>query len=253
MAAVSIYHLYPEHLNLYGDRGNLIALCRRAQWHGIETAVIPVGPGENINFAGCDLLFMGGGQDSDQKRVAADLKLRRGEMCRAIEEGMVIFAVCGSYQLMGSYYTTASGERLGGLEILDLYSEAGKKRLIGNAVIESDLWEPPRTLVGFENHGGRTFLGPDLKPLGRVLQGYGNNGRDRTEGAVYKNVIGTYLHGSLLPKNPWLTDYLLKKTLAYRGLACKLQDLDDSLEKQAHRAAIKLARSRRYKLRSPGF
>ncbi len=247
MAEIIIYHLYPAHLNLYGDRGNMLALCRRAEWHGIGIKVVPVQPGGSIDFANCDLLFMGGGQDSDQKLVAGDLKGRSSDLRRAVEEGMAVFAVCGSYQLLGRYYKTSRGEKIGGLEIVDLYTEAGQKRLTGNAVINCSLWEPPATLVGFENHAGRTYLGPNLQPLGEVLIGYGNNGADKTEGAVYKNVIGTYLHGSLLPKNPRLTDFLLEKALSYRNQGFKPAKLDDSLENRAHEAAIRLAGSRRHR------
>ncbi len=241
MSRINIYHLYPTHLNLYGDRGNMLALCRRAEWRSIDVNIIPVNPGDDIAFSRCDLLFMGGGQDSDQKMVAEDLKGRSRDMLKAVEENMVIFAVCGSYQLLGRYYITAQGEKIEGLDIMDLYTEKGKGRLIGNAAINCSLWEPPRTLVGFENHGGRTYLGPNLQALGTVLHGHGNNGTDKTEGAVYKNVIGTYLHGSLLPKNPLLTDYLLQKALAYRNQDSSFQELDDSLEEKAHQAALKLA------------
>lgn len=247
MTSIRIYHLYPDHLNLYGDRGNMIALCRRAEWHNINIEVIPVKPGDKINFSHCDLLFMGGGQDSDQQMVAEDLKYRSDELSSAVEDGMVIFAVCGSYQLLGSHYTTGSGEKIKGLELINLYTEAGTGRLIGNAVITCSLWSPARTLAGFENHAGKTYLGPELQPLGHVMIGYGNNGSDKTEGAVYKNVIGTYLHGSLLPKNPWLTDHLLEKALAYREQDFHPAELDDSLEQQAHDAFIKLAGSKKHK------
>ncbi len=240
---INIYHLYPAHLNLYGDRGNMLALKRRAEWRGIEINTIPVEPGGSIDFARCDLLFMGGGQDSDQKLVAADLIKRKAELRSAVEENMVLFAVCGSYQLLGEYYTTASGERIGGLGMIDLYTEAGSRRLIGNVVISCSLWDPPLTLVGFENHAGRTYLGPKVKPLGTVISGWGNNGEDKKEGAVYKNVVGTYLHGSLLPKNPWLTDYLLQKALAYRNQDSELTKLDDSLELKAHQVALKRAKA----------
>jgi lipid II isoglutaminyl synthase (glutamine-hydrolysing) len=250
VALINIFHLYPGHLNLYGDRGNMLSLCRRAKWHGIDVKVVAVEPGDRIDFSRCDLLFMGGGQDSDQKLVANDLKNRSNEMQQAIESGMTIFAVCGSYQLLGHYYTTALGEKICGLEIVDLYTEAGRKRLIGNAVISCPLWNPIKTLVGFENHAGRTFLGSSVNPLGTVLVGHGNNGLDKKEGAIYKNVIGTYLHGSLLPKNPWLTDYLLQKALSFRGQSHQFRDLDDSLEHQAHRSAVKLASSRRHRIRS---
>ncbi len=247
---INICHLYPDQLNLYGDRGNMLALSCRARWRGIGLRIIPVEPGDQINFEQCDLLFMGGGQDSDQLLVAADLKKRQADLRRTIEAGMPVFAVCGSYQLLGNYYTAVSGEKIGGLGILDLYTEAGDKRLIGNAVISCGLWQPARTLVGFENHAGKTYCGPGLQPLGTVLKGFGNNGSDQKEGAVYKNVIGTYLHGSLLPKNPWLADHLLVKALEYRGQDSFLSELDDTTEIKAHHAAVYLARSWRHRMGS---
>lgn len=250
MAQLTIYHLYPEHLNLYGDRGNILALSQRARWYDLPVNLIAVQPGEKIDFSACDLLFMGGGQDYEQKLVAGDLQGRRAELLFAIEEGMVILAICGSYQLLGRYYTTPKGERIPGLDILDLHTKAGRKRMIGNIITRSNLWDPPRTLVGFENHAGRTYLGSSVKPLGEVVNGFGNNGEDKTEGVLYKNTIGTYLHGSLLPKNPWLTDYLLEKAVSYRNQQFKFEPLDESIELQAHQAAIQLTQSRRHKLRS---
>jgi len=247
MARIRLFHLYPDHLNLYGDRGNMLALCRRAEWRDIGIEIVSIKPGDSMDFAGCDLLFMGGGQDSDQKLIVGDLKKRSTELKRAADNGMTIFAVCGSYQLLGDHYTAAGGDKLEGLGIIDLWTESGSRRLIGNAVVSCNLWQPPKKLVGFENHAGRTYLGPSVQPLGTVLTGFGNNGTDKTEGAVYKNVIGTYLHGSLLPKNPWLTDYLLEKALAYRGSSAKLESLDDSIEQRAHDEAVKLAGSRRHK------
>lgn len=253
MVKINIYHLYPDHLNLYGDRGNIIALCRRAGWHGLPFNLVSVHPGDRINFAKCDLLFMGSGQEYEQKMAVNALKERRDALLEAVERGMVILAIGGSYQLLGRYYTTVRGVRLPGLDILDLHTEAGRKRMIGNIVIRSALWDPPRTLVGFENHAGRTHLGPSVKPLGEVIHGHGNNGADKTEGAVYNNVIGTYLHGALLPKNPWLTDYLLQKAIAYRSQQFAFKSLDESMELQAHRAAIQLTRSPWHKLRSSRF
>ncbi len=253
MTAINIYHLYPEHLNLYGDRGNVLALSRRAGWHGLNANIIPVQPGGQIDFTDCDILFMGGGQDYEQELIAGDLKGRRDDLLKAVDDGMVILAICGSYQLLGQSYTTARGERIPGLEILDLYSEAGHKRMIGNVVINCSLWDPPRTLVGFENHGGRTFLGPEVQPLGTVVKGHGNNGIDKTEGVIYKNIIGTYLHGSLLPKNPWLTDYLIQKALDYRNQPAQLKTLDETIEERAHQAAIRLAKSRLHKIHSSRF
>ena len=253
MAEVNVYHLYPEHLNLYGDRGNILALCRRAGWYGLALNLVAIRPGDKIDFSRCDLLFMGGGQDYEQKLVAEDLQGRRSELLTAIEGGMVILAVCGSYQLLGRYYTTYRGEQIPGLDLLDLYTESGRRRITGNIVTESSLWDPPRTMAGFENHAGRTYLGPSVKPLGRVLSGFGNNGEDKTEGAVYKNMIGTYLHGALLPKNPWLTDYLLEKALQYRNQHFDFKPLDESIELKAHRAAVELTGSRRHKRRSTRF
>ncbi len=250
MTQINIYHLYPDHLNLYGDRGNVLALVQRASWRSLKVNLIAVQPGEKIDFKACDLLFMGGGQDYEQRLVAEDLKKRRGEMIQAIESGMALLAVCGSYQLLGQYYTTIKEERIPGLEILELYTEAGRKRMIGNIVTRCTLWEPPRTLVGFENHAGRTFLGASVQPLGEVVNGFGNNGEDKTEGVVYKNVIGTYLHGALLPKNPWLTDHLLQKALIYRNQNFDFQPLDETIEVQAHQAAVQLSGSRLHKLRA---
>ena len=250
MTNLKIYHLYPANLNLYGDRGNIIALRKRAAWRSIKVEIIPIQPGDEIDFSRCDLLFMGGGQDSDQALVAEDLKKRRRELLQAVEEGMTILAVCGSYQLLGSYYVTGSGEKIGGLELIDLYTEAGQKRLIGNAVIHSTLWNPPRTLAGFENHAGKTYLGPSVNALGKVVHGFGNNGEDKLEGVRYKNIIGTYLHGALLPKNPWLTDLLLEKALAYRGFEHPLEPLDDTFELNAHNKAVYIAGSKKHKKRA---
>jgi len=245
MRTINIFHLYPGYLNLYGDRGNILALYQRAYRRGINVNIIGVDPGGKIDLDHCDLLFMGGGQDSDQKLVAEDLKKRDRDLKHAVENGMPILAVCGSYQLLGHYYTTVQGENIAGLEIIDLYTEPGRGRLIGNALVKCSLWEPPQTLAGFENHAGRTYLGPETKPLGKVIKGYGNNGSDKTEGAVYKNVIGTYLHGALLPKNPWMTDYLLQKALTYRHQDNHLEILDDFVEIQAHNTASRLAGLRR--------
>lgn len=250
MAKINLYHLYPHHLNLYGDRGNMLALIQRAKWRSLGVNLVEVQPGEKINFTSCDLLFMGGGQDYEQKLVAEDLKQRRGEMIKALEEGMVILAICGSYQLLGQHYYSARSEKIPGLEILELYTRAGGKRLISNIVTRCSLWDPPRNLAGFENHAGRTYLAPGLQPLGEVITGFGNNGKDKTEGVIYKNVIGTYMHGALLPKNPWLTDYLLQKALIYRNQEFEFEPLDDTLEKEAHAAAAQLSSSRLHKFRS---
>lgn len=238
---VNICHLYPDLMNLYGDRGNVIALYRRCLWHGLEARVHPVTTGEVVDFTGYDLIFIGGGQDREQRLICRDLqKVKGSSLAEAVEAGVTLLSICGGYQLLGEYYRTASGEVLPGLSILDARTEAGRRRMIGNVVVESDLLPGrKRTIVGFENHSGRTYLGPRVRPLGRVLSGFGNNGQDGLEGAVYRNVIGTYLHGSLLPKNPWLTDYLLERALERRYGPVTLAPLDDSIEERAHRAALK--------------
>ena len=253
MGRITIYHLYPEHLNLYGDRGNLLALLRRARWHGLTARLVPVRPGRRAGFEQCDLLFMGGGQDAEQKMICRDFRERRLELIDHIQQGLVILAVCGSYQLLGRYYAAADGERIPGLDLFDFHTESGGKRLTGDIVVRCTFVSPPRTLVGFENHGGRTFLGPGLQPLGTVIKGCGNNGRDRTEGMLYKNVVGTYLHGALLPKNPWLADWLLQKALEYRGSHYRLSALDDTLEEQVHRYILKRCRSVFFHRRNPAI
>lgn len=239
MSRITIYHLYPDHLNLYGDRGNILALQRRARWHGIEPVVAPMEPGKEINLERCHILFMGGAQEAGQKLVYRHFAERNLELFEMIEKGLVILAICGSFQLLGRYYTDSAGEKIPGLGLFNFYTTASRKRAIGDIITRSDISPPARTLVGFENHAGLTFLGSALKPLGTVLKGHGNNGRDRTEGLVYRNVIGTYLHGAILPKNPWLTDYLLQKALQYSGSEHKLSGLDDTLEEQAHHLLFK--------------
>jgi CobQ-like glutamine amidotransferase family enzyme len=227
-------HLYPDQMNLYGDRGNVLALIRRAEWRGIAVTVEGIQPGEQWEPWAYDLLFMGGGEDSHQVRVAPDF-LRMGEaLARALAQGVPMLAICGAYQLLGRYYETADHRRLSGIGWLDAWTEAGGQRAIGDAVVESLLDIEPKTLVGFENHGGRTFLGGGLKPLGRVRLGKGNNGRDGFEGAVREHTIGTYLHGSLLPKNPHLTDLLLRWALASHGQDERLEPVPSEVEFAAH-------------------
>ncbi len=240
MSAINIYNLYPNHLNLYGDRGNVIAAAQRARWHGIEVKITNIDPGDRWTLDSCDLLFMGGGEDSSQFFLADDINKLKEELRKAIEKGMPVLAICGSYQLLGKYYTAANGNQIVGLGLIDFYSHATHGRLIGNITVSCSLWKPPLTLVGFENHAGRTYLGPTLKPLGRVIKGHGNNGSDLTEGVIYNNVIGSYMHGPLLPKNPWLTDYLLFKALEYRNQEFNPAELDDSLEIKAHKKVLRL-------------
>jgi lipid II isoglutaminyl synthase (glutamine-hydrolysing) len=225
--------LYPDLMNIYADRGNLLLLQRRCEWRGIAFRVLPIGLGERLDPEAADLFYIGGGQDRDQKRCALDLaEVKREGMHAAAQRGAVILAVCGGYQLLGHSYQLGE-ETLPGVGLVDLHTVRGEgRRLIGNVAIEVEL-EPgrPRVLAGFENHGGRTHLDPRTQPLGRVLKGYGNNGSDRFEGVRAGNVIGTYLHGPLLPKNAWFADWLISNAL---GLGAPLQPLDDRLEAAAH-------------------
>jgi len=231
--------LYPEQMNIYADRGNILFLQRRCEWRGIDFSLEAAGPGDRLDADAHDLLYLGGGQDRDQRAVAVDLvETKRESLTDAVADGAVMLAVCGGYQLLGHSYQLES-ERLQGLGLADLETvrEPGP-RLIGNVAIEVDLGEGPRTIAGFENHGGRTYLGPDATPLGRVIEGFGNNGNDGLEGVRRDNLIGTYLHGPLLPKNAWLADRLIALALGRRhGESPELEPLDDRLEQAAERSA----------------
>ncbi len=235
--------LYPEQMNIYADRGNITLLRRRCEWRGISFAYTAAGPGESFDPAQHDFLYMGGGQDRDQKIVASDLlRTKRTAIAEAVDDAAVLLAVCGGYQLLGHSYQLAD-ERIEGLGLADLETvrEPGP-RLIGNVEIEVDLGGGPRRLAGFENHGGRTRLAPDASPLGRVIRGFGNNGRDGYEGVRRDNMVGTYLHGPLLPKNAWLADRLIQLALARReGAERELEPLDDTLEAAAHESAHRAA------------
>lgn len=235
---LTIGHLYPVEMNLYGDRGNILCLTQRCRWHGIEARVVPIGLGEPWP-SGLDLLFFGGGPDAQQKGVAHDLLEVKGTALRRdLEGGLVALAICGGFQLLCRYYRPAEGPDLPGLELFDAWTvHPGPRapRCIGNVVVE---WEGT-TLVGFENHGGRTYLGPGCRSLGKVRRGHGNNSQDRTEGAVYRNVHASYLHGPLLPKNPRLADHLLRLALERRYGPVVMPPLDDALESLAHQAALR--------------
>jgi lipid II isoglutaminyl synthase (glutamine-hydrolysing) len=236
---LTIHHLYADMMNLYGDRGNVISIKKRCEWRGIPVEVVDVGLGESIRPTGCDLFLFGGGQDREQALLAADLAGPKGADLRAIvEDGGVVLGVCGGYQLMGHFYETPEGEKLPGVGIFDLHTEprkAAQERLIGNVLvrIRAPETDEVRQTVGFENHGGRTYLGDDVEPLGEVVVGYGNNGKDGTEGARRLNAYGTYLHGSLLPKNPWLTDRLILDALRRVDDTFELELLDDTVERSA--------------------
>jgi lipid II isoglutaminyl synthase (glutamine-hydrolysing) len=227
--------LYPDLMNIYGDRGNILTLLKRAEWRGLESKLVELGRGGSDAMADVDVFFFGGGQDREQALIYEDLiQYKRAALESAVLNGAQVLAVCGGYQLLGHYYQTAEGERFDGIGMIDVRTEAGKKRFIGDVVVKTNVEGlTPDTLVGFENHSGRTFLGQKAKPLGKTLLGKGNNGSDGTEGCIQGGVIGTYLHGSLLPKNPQLSDYLIRAALRRRG-AGVLSTLDDSAELAAH-------------------
>jgi CobQ-like glutamine amidotransferase family enzyme len=235
--------LYPEQMNIYADRGNILFLRRRCEWRGIEFEHATAGPGESFDPGAHDLIYMGGGQDRDQRLVAADLVASKGEaMAKAVDAGAVVLAVCGGYQLLGHSYQLG-GERIGGLGLVDLETvRSDGPRLIGNIAIEVELGNGREIIAGFENHGGRTRLGPGAQPLGRVLAGHGNNGEDRFEGVRRANLFGTYIHGPLLPKNAKLADHLIALALEHgQGSAPELAPLDEAFETAAHRSAMRAA------------
>lgn len=238
MPPIHIWHLYPEDMNIYGDRGNVIALMQRARWRGLEIELHELDVGGTLDPEHCDLVFGGGGQDDQQVGVARDLAGPNGAALRDLAEADVpMLLVCGTYQLFGHRFLTG-GDILPGIGLLDMETRAGSRRMIGDQVATCSFeGEPPRTLVGFENHSGQTFLGSGCRPLGRVREG-GNNGADGGEGALYREVHGTYLHGPLLPKNPWLADRLLAAALRYAGVEAPLAPLDDAAEEAAHQRIV---------------
>jgi CobQ-like glutamine amidotransferase family enzyme len=243
---IVLAHLYPDYLNIYADRGNMAVLERRSAWRGIELAYKALGIGEEIEPDAYDLIYIGGGQDREQALVANDLAGKAAPLREAIESGAALLAVCGGYQLLGRFYRDRSGAELPGVGLLPLHTVAGERRMIGDVLLECAL-EPgrPRTLAGFENHAGRTYLDEGTEPLGRVVYGFGNNGKDGYEGCRVGRAVGTYLHGPLLPRNPWLADWLLAQALARRGGAVpELPPLADDLEGDAHAVAAERARAR---------
>jgi CobQ-like glutamine amidotransferase family enzyme len=235
--------LYPEQMNIYADRGNIIFLQRRCEWRGIGFSYAAAGPGETFDPAEHDLIYIGGGQDRDQVLVAEDmLRSKREAIAAAVEDGAALLAVCGGYQLLGHSYQLGE-QRIPGLGIADLETVRSEgPRLIGNVSIETAIGDDVSVLAGFENHGGRTHLGPDAEPLGRVLHGHGNNGEDGLEGVRRLNMIGTYLHGPLLPKNAPLADHLIAQALERgAGRAIELEPLPDELELASHEGARRAA------------
>lgn len=244
-----VAHLYPRLMNIYGDRGNIMCLRHRCEARGISFELTELSLGDRLEPLAHDLIFAGGAQDREQRGVAGDLlATKAGALREAVESDVALLAVCGAYQLFGRFYREASGNELPGVGIFDLHTEhpgASAKRLIGNIVADviADAGGSPlsaATIVGFENHGGRTRLGPGVRPLARVRHGYGNNGEDGMEGAVYRNAIGTYVHGSLLPKNPELADQIIRTALRRVHGDVELTPIDDRAEERAHAAALRL-------------
>ncbi len=234
---LTIGHLYPAYLNIYADRGNIAVLRARARARGHEVEVVPIDVGDPVP-AGVDLFYVGGGQDREQALVAPDLLAKAEALEAAVAGGASVLAVCGGYQLLGRSYRDRAGAELQGVGLLPVRTVAGARRLIGDVLVACD-WAGGRTLAGFENHGGRTVLDPGAEPLGRVLAGFGNDGESGVEGCRAGRVYGTYLHGPLLPRNPWFADHLLAE-----ALGVELEPLDDALEAQAHAVAAARARAR---------
>ncbi len=241
---VRICHLYPRLLSVAGDRGNLFALMQRCAWRGIRFDVTEADVGDVPDFTESDLILLHGGQDREMTAAARDLAQKAGPLTDAIEGDAVVLAVCAGYQLLGQYYAPSQGPRIEGIGALDVVTEAGPTRFIGHVAVDCDFGSGDRgQLTGFENHSGRTLLGAGAQPLGRVIAGGGNNGDDGTEGARYREVYATYLHGPVLPKNPWLADHLISRALEHRySDVGPLTPLTDQAEAQAHAASLRLAR-----------
>lgn len=235
---LTIAHLYPKLLNIYGDFGNVLALKRRCEYRNIDCEVVSVNVGDEIDIEKNDIYFIGGGQDKQQIEVSEEMQNRKEVLTQAANDGRVFLAICGGYQLLGKYYQPHDGEKLLGIGVLDAYTVAGDTRFIGNVTAETDFLEP-KTLVGFENHAGLTYLEEGTVPLAKVVVGNGNNSKDCGEGARKNNVFGTYLHGSVLPKNPHFTDYLIKTALEVKyQKPIELEKLDDTIEMNAHNDLI---------------
>ena len=232
---LKICHLYPDILNLYGDLGNVLCLRRRLEWRGIESSVTRVPLGSSLRLSDYDMLFIGGGQDFEHELLAAELKRGSGlELRSAIEDGMCTLSICGGFQMLGRQFKTAEGKSFDFAGVLDMHTVAGKERMTGDYKFRCGESVSGSIVVGFENHSGKTRLGPSLQPLGTVISGHGNNGEDGTEGAHYKNCYGSYSHGPLLPKNPEFCDHILLTALERKYGRAELAPLDDSVELAAH-------------------
>ena len=237
---LKICHLYPEVLNLYGDRGNILCMKRRLEARGISCSVTLAGIGDNPDLTQFDLFFIGGGQDFEQEVLLDDLRGGKGDSIRsAVLDGKTFLCICGGYQMMGHYYQTHDGVKCEFLGAVDLHTVGGRKRMIDNYAYVLGEESGGSTVVGFENHSGRTYLGEGVQPLGRVLKGCGNNGEDGTEGVRFRNLFGTYSHGPVLPKNPQFADEIIKTALQYKYGSADLEPLDDSMEMQAHRRVLR--------------
>lgn len=231
MQTLRIVHMYSELLNLYGDSGNMLVLAHRLKQRQIPFEIVEVHVGDSISLSSADIVFIGGGSDREQKIVCSALQTFRDELAAYVEDGGVLAAVCGGYQLLGHYYLL-DDEKIKGLSLVDLYTDRGTPRLIGNIAIKSSIC--PHPIVGYENHGGRTHLAGDITPLGVVEYGHGNDGETGYEGCLYKHVLGTYIHGPLFPKNPGVADFLLRTACVRRGICQELEPLDDTIELQAN-------------------
>jgi lipid II isoglutaminyl synthase (glutamine-hydrolysing) len=240
-------HLYPEYLNIYADRGNIAVLDRRAAWRGHELDVRAIRIGDEVRPGEVDLLYVGGGQDREQALIAPDLAAKGDAIRAAVDDGAALLAVCGGYQLLGRGYRGRDGSFMPGAGLFPHETVAGERRMIGDVLLECEL-DPGerRTLAGFENHAGRTRLDPSAEPLGRVVAGFGNDGESGHEGCRIRSAIGTYLHGPLLPRNPWLADWLLGRALGHAAGAepPTLEPLPDELEARAHAVSAQRARDR---------
>jgi len=244
---VRVGHLYPDYLNIYADRGNIAVLAQRARWRGHELEVTAIGVGERVRAGEIDLYYVGGGQDREQALVAPDFAAKGDELTEAVSAGAAVLAVCGGYQLLGRFYRERDGTELPGAGLLPIETIYGDRRMIGDVLLDCG-WAG-RTLAGFENHGGRTYLADGAEPLGRVLAGFGNDGTSGFEGCRAGRVVGTYLHGPLLPRNPWFADWVLAQAIGHRsGEPPSLEPVEDTLEEQAHAvsAARAYARGGRY-------
>ena len=239
---IRVGHLYPDYLNIYADRGNIAVLAQRAARRGHELEVRAIGMGDAVPVGEIDLYYVGGGQDREQALVAHDLTGKAAQLREAVERDAAFLAVCGGYQLLGRFYRDVAGEELPGIGILPLHTVAGGRRMIGDVLLDC-AWAG-ESLAGFENHAGRTVLEEGAEPLGRVVSGFGNDGASGFEGCRYRNVYGTYLHGPLLPRNPWFADRVLADALAHAGAPGALEPLPDELERQAHSVSADRARTR---------